>query len=100
MRNLQSKSFTAVVGTVYHVRGNTRRQTIIFNSPTETTWDVALCPLGTTDPTDYWMVGLDIRNFQVGGIHHFGEIFIRDVDNVQDEIINFISDVEVVIEEA
>lgn len=94
--NLQSKSITIAPMSTFRIHGDPKRTRISLNVPGEQSFDIAICPLGTTDPTPYWMDGM------IGGsehhiiLHHFGEVFVRDTDNTGDETFNIISDTPII----
>ena len=91
MSNLQSTSLLAIPLNVYYIAADKRRKIFWLHVTGEQTFDVAFCPVGTTDPTPYWLDGFGKDQAPIIS-KHTGDFFIRDTDNTGNETFHFISD--------
>jgi len=97
MYNLQSRQVELnQIGAIYRIHGDDRRKMLTLSSPAERNFDLAIVPLGVLDPAPYWMDAVDLRDFALSSMRHFGEVYLRDNDVTDDETLNIISDSPIV----
>lgn len=96
MYNLQSKEIVVAPNTMWRIHGAADRRVIALSLGGNEKLDVALCPLGTVDPTEYWLDGVGDQSKREWTLHHFGEIYLRDTNNSQNLIIRIVSDKQIV----